>query len=105
MKLIALLVKILILLFFIVLAVFNTHSVPFSWLPGSQITLPLIVLLLAFFVIGALFGVLAMFGRLLTLRNENNRLRSEVKKNARVAREEITPPAVPAASAHPVVKE
>lgn len=98
MKPIALIVKILILLFFIVLAVFNTHSVPFTWLPGSQITLPLIVLLLAFFVIGALFGVLAMFGRLLSLRHENNRLRAEVKKNARVAREEIAAP-VPAAQA------
>lgn len=94
MKLIALIVKILILLFFIILAVFNTHSVPFAWLPGSQVALPLIVLLLVFFVIGALFGVLAMFGRLLGLRHENNRLRAEVKKNARVAREEIAPPAV-----------
>lgn len=98
MKPIYLIIKILILLVFIVLSAINTHSVPFSWLPGSTAELPLIVLLLAFFVVGAAFGVLAMFGRLLSLRHENNRLRSEVKKNARVAREElaVSAPAVPA---------
>ena len=105
MKLIYLIIKILILLVFIVLAAINTHSVPFSWLPGTQAELPLIVLLLGFFIIGALFGVLAMFGRLLGLRHENNRLRAEVKKNARIAREELGTPVAALPAQPEVTKE
>lgn len=95
MKLFSLIIKILLLVVFIVLAAFNTRLVGFSYLPGSEINLPLIVLLLFFFIIGAVFGVFSMFGRLLSLRHENNRLRSEVRKNARIAQEELQAP-VPA---------
>jgi len=84
MKLFSLIIKLLLLAVFIVLAAFNTHIVSFSYLPGSEIRMPLILLLLAFFVIGAVFGVFSMFGRLLALRHENNRLRNELKKNARM---------------------
>ena len=73
MKLFSLIIKLLLLAVFIILAAFNTHIVGFSYLPGSEISLPLILLLLAFFVIGAVFGVFSMFGRLLSLRHENNR--------------------------------
>lgn len=83
MNIIYALIKIVILLAFILLAVTNTQSVVFHYLPGQEINLPLIVLLLVFFTIGAVFGVLAMFGRLLSLRNEVNRLRREVKQNSR----------------------
>ena len=87
MKLFSLIIKLLLLAVFIILAAFNTHIVGFSYLPGSEISLPLILLLLAFFVIGVVFGVFSMFGRLLSLRHENNRLRNEVRKNARIAQE------------------
>jgi len=56
MKLFSLIIKLLLLAVFIILAAFNTHLVSFSYLPGSEISLPLILLLLAFFVIGAVFG-------------------------------------------------
>ncbi len=101
MKLISLIVKLLLLAVFIVLAAFNTKLVGFSYLPGSEINLPLIVLLLAFFIIGAVFGVFSMFGRLLSLRHENNRLRNEVRKNARIAQEQLQTPA-PADAEQPV---
>lgn len=101
MKLFSLIIKLLLLAVFIVLAAFNTHLVNFSYLPGSEISLPLILLLLAFFVIGAVFGVFSMFGRLLSLRHENNRLRNEVRKNARIAQEQLQTPA-PADTAQPV---
>ncbi|OAM34257.1 hypothetical protein A7Q01_05970 [Eikenella sp. NML96-A-049] len=101
MKLFSLIIKLLLLAIFIVLAAFNTHLVSFSYLPGSEISLPLILLLLAFFVIGAVFGVFSMFGRLLSLRHENNRLRNEVRKNARIAQEQLQTPA-PADAAQPV---
>ena len=48
-----------------------------------------------------MFGVFSMFGRLLALRHENNRLRNEVRKNARIAQEQLQTPA-PADAAQPV---
>ena len=93
MKIVYALIKIVILLAFVLLAVSNTHSTAFHYLPGQEISLPLIVLLLGFFVVGAIFGVLAMLGRLLALRNEVNRLRREIRKNGRGAELAATPPA------------
>ena len=97
MKIVYALIKIVILLAFVLLAVSNTHSTAFHYLPGQEISLPLIVLLLGFVVVGTIFGVLAMLGRLLTLRNEVNRLRREIRKNGRGAELE----AVPSAAAAP----
>ena len=85
MKIVYALIKILILLAFVLLAVSNTQSTAFHYLPGQEISLQVIVLLLGFFVGGAIFGVLAMLGRLLALRNEVNRLRREIRKNGRGA--------------------
>ena len=65
MKIVYALIKILILLAFVLLAVSNTQSTAFHYLPGQEISLPLIVLLLGFFVVGAIFGVLAMLVHLL----------------------------------------
>ena len=93
MKIVYAFIKILILLAFVLLAVSNTQSTAFHYLPGQEISLPLIVLLLGFFVVGAIFGVLAMLGRLLALRNEVNRLRREIRKNGRGAELAATPPA------------
>lgn len=93
MKFISLIFKILILIVFLILAINNLQKVPFFYLPAQQIDLPLIALLFGFFVIGAVFGVLAMFGRLLTLRSENNRLRREVEKTARMNAQDLYAPA------------
>ena len=93
MKIVYALIKILILLAFVLLAVSNNQSTAFHYVPGQEISLPLIVLLLGFFVVGAIFGVLAMLGRLLALRNEVNRLRREIRKNGRGAELAATPPA------------
>ncbi|MDO4997619.1 MAG: lipopolysaccharide assembly protein LapA domain-containing protein [Neisseria sp.] len=89
MKFIYLIIKILILLLLLVLAVSNTQSTAFFYLPGQQIDLPLIAILFVAFVVGTIFGILAMFGRLLRLRAENNRLRSEVKKTARLNEQDL----------------
>ncbi|HEZ6477062.1 TPA: DUF1049 domain-containing protein [Neisseria meningitidis] len=82
MKLIYTVIKIIILLLFLLLAVINTDAVTFSYLPGQKFDLPLIVVLFGAFVVGIVFGMFALFGRLLSLRGENGRLRAEVKKNA-----------------------
>ncbi|MDO5059036.1 MAG: lipopolysaccharide assembly protein LapA domain-containing protein [Neisseria sp.] len=89
MKAIYLVIKILILLVFLVLAVSNTQTVQFFYLPGQEIDLPLIAALFGAFVVGAVFGILAMFGRLLRLRAEANRLRAEVKKTARLNEQDL----------------
>jgi hypothetical protein len=91
MKLIYTIIKILILLVFLLLAITNTHTVSFFYLPGQNVNLPLIVVLFGAFIIGIVFGMFALFGRLLTLRSENNRLRAEVKKYAHLSEKDLTP--------------
>ncbi|ASK27712.1 hypothetical protein BG910_08145 [Neisseria chenwenguii] len=83
MKIISLVIKIVILLVFLLLAIANIHMVDFNYLPGQKVNTPLIIVLFGAFVIGVAFGMFALFVRLLGLRAENNRLRAEVKKNAR----------------------
>jgi len=105
MKLIYTIIKILILLVFLLLAITNTHTVSFFYLPGQNINLPLIVVLFSAFIIGIVFGMFALFGRLLSLRSENNRLRAEVKKAARLNNTDIAAPTaapVPAPTHAPV---
>lgn len=91
MKLIYTIIKILILLVFLLLAITNTHTVSFFYLPGQNVNLPLIVVLFGAFIIGIVFGMFALFGRLLSLRSENNRLRAEVKKHAHLSEKDLTP--------------
>lgn len=97
MKIVYLIIKIMILLVFLLLAVSNTQVVSFFYLPGQSVELPLIVVLFGAFVIGILFGIFALFGRLLGLRSEANRLRAEVKKHGRMTEQDIqkATPAVP----------
>ena len=93
LKIISLIIKVVILLVLFILAAMNVQHVNFSYLPGQAQSLPLIVILLGSFIVGAIFGVFAMFGRLLRLRSENNRLRQEVQKTARLTTKDITAPA------------
>ena len=58
MKLIYTIIKVIILLLFLLLAVINTDSVAFHYLPGQKADLPLIVVLFGAFVIGIVFGML-----------------------------------------------
>lgn len=88
MKIIYTLIKLLVFIVLVLLAVTNTQMTTFNYVPGQSVDLPLIVLLLLFFIIGALFGVLAMFGRLLKLRSDVGSLRGKVKKTAALAAKE-----------------
>ncbi|WP_274570999.1 lipopolysaccharide assembly LapA domain-containing protein [Neisseria leonii] len=92
MKVVYLIIKVFILLVFLVLALCNRQVVQFFYLPGQEVSLPLIVVLFGAFVVGALFGLFAMFGRLLRLRSENARLRGEVKKTARLNEQDLAVP-------------
>lgn len=93
LKIISLIIKIFILVLLLILAFINTNKVHFSYLPGQAVDVPLILILFGMFVIGAVFGIFAMFGRLLRLRSENNRLRAEVHRAARLTTQDITAPA------------
>lgn len=86
MKLIYTVVKIIILLFFLLLAVINTDAVTFSYLPGQSVDLPLIVVLFGAFVVGIVCGMFALFVRLLSSRAENGRLRAQIRKDARLTK-------------------
>ncbi|PSJ80062.1 LapA family protein [Neisseria iguanae] len=99
MKIVYLIIKIMILLVFLLLAVSNTQTVSFFYLPGQNVEMPLIVVLFGAFVVGIVFGMFALFGRLLGLRSEANRLRAEVKKHGRMTEQDIqkATPRVPAA--------
>ena len=100
MKLFYLIIKAIVLIFFLILTLINFQRVPFSYLPSQQMELPLIVVMFGMFVVGAIFGMFALFGRLLRLRSENARLRAEVQKSARLATQDIAAP-VQAASDKP----
>ena len=93
MKTVYLIIKIIVLLVFLLLAVSNTQAVQFFYLPGQEVSLPLILVLFGAFLVGAVFGLLALFGCLLSLRNENARLRAEVKKSARLSSHDVAVPA------------
>ena len=92
MKLFYTIIKLVILAILLVFALINTAKVQFFYLPSEFVELPLIVILFGAFVAGALFGLFALFGRLIHLRNENARLRAEVQKNARLATQDIAAP-------------
>lgn len=93
LKWFSLIIKLFILLILLIWAFINTAPVQFFFLPAQSLNLPLIVVLFGMFVVGAVFGVFAMFGRLLRLRAENNRLRAEVQKAARLTTKDIAAPA------------
>lgn len=79
MKLVYTIIKVVILLIFLTLALSNTHSIIFAYLPGQEITLPLIIILFIAFFIGAVLGMMAMLGKWLRLRSEHRRLQKELK--------------------------
>ena len=92
MKTISTIIKFIILAIFVIFALINTTKTTFFFLPNQSVELPLIVILFGAFVAGSIFGVFALFGRLLRLRNENARLRAEVQKNARLTAQDIAAP-------------
>lgn len=85
MKYISLAVKVVILLALLLLAVKNTQTVDFFYSYDGSVHWPLIVLLMLFFVIGTVFGILALLGRLLSLRSQVVRLQRELQKQSKPA--------------------
>jgi putative membrane protein len=99
MRLIFRLVALVLFIIFFDFALKNTDEVVLHFFWGSQARSPIILLLLAFFVVGVAMGVLAMTGTVLRYRRELSRLKKEVehkKSNTDSAarlREQPSPPA------------
>ena len=89
------LVRLLQLIIFLVILVFalkNTDTVALKFFLGWQWQAPLILLLLVFFLAGALLGVLGLLPMLFFLRSELNNLRNrqlQPQTPSRVARNSI----------------
>lgn len=94
MKLIFRLVALLLFVVFFDFALKNTDEVVLHFFWGSQSRSPMILLLLAFFIVGVAMGVLAMMATVLGQRRELVRLRKEAQqqKNEAAARQRELPP-------------
>ncbi len=90
MNLFYILVKLFILVVLLVFAYINIHETTFFYAPNQPIQLPLIVILFGAFVAGSIFGLFTLFGRLIRLRAENSRLRSELEKASHVNTQDIS---------------
>ncbi|MFC5428494.1 lipopolysaccharide assembly protein LapA domain-containing protein [Paraburkholderia denitrificans] len=91
MKLIAWVIRVLVFVLLLVLALSNTQPATLSFLAGYAWQAPLILIGLAFFVVGLLAGLLSALPALFKLRMENGRL----KRDLRTARETPAPVAEP----------
>lgn len=81
MKIITWIIRIIVLLVLLWLALQNNQVVSFSIMDGLQFDLPLIVLLLVFFALGVLLGLLILLPKHLGLKWEARKLRKENEQN------------------------
>ena len=91
MRLIAWVIRVLVFVLLLVLALANTQTATLNFLAGYSWQAPLILIGLAFFVVGLLAGLLSALPGVFRLRMENGRL----KRDLRVARETPTPSVEP----------
>ncbi|SDD99887.1 lipopolysaccharide assembly protein LapA domain-containing protein [Paraburkholderia lycopersici] len=91
MRLIAWVIRVLVFVLLLVLALANTQTATLNFLAGYAWQAPLILIGLAFFVVGLLAGLLSALPGVFRLRMENGRL----KRDLRVARETPVPSAEP----------
>jgi lipopolysaccharide assembly protein A len=83
MKFIVWLIRVLVFVLLLVLALSNTKTATLNFLAGYAWSAPLILIGLAFFVVGLLAGLVSAVPAVFRLRLENGRLKREL----RVARE------------------
>ena len=83
MKFIVWLIRVLVFVLLLVLALANTQTATLNFVAGYAWQAPLILIGLAFFVVGLLAGLLSALPAIFRLRLENGRL----KRDLRAARE------------------
>ncbi|HEV7835255.1 MAG TPA: LapA family protein [Caballeronia sp.] len=79
MKFFVWLIRVLVFVLLLVLALANTQSATLNFLAGYSWQAPLILIGLAFFVVGLLAGLLSSLPSLFRLRMENARLKRELR--------------------------
>lgn len=95
MKLIVWLIRIIVFILLLILALANTQGVTLNFFAGYTWTAPLILIGLAFFVVGLLVGLGSALPAIFRLRFENSRLKRELKivcQTSAVAEERPMPP-------------
>ncbi len=85
MRVVTLAVRLVLFILLLVFAAKNTEPATLHFLFDVALSAPLIVLLFAFFVAGALFGVLALLGTLLKQRRDIARLERNARREEGVA--------------------
>ena len=94
MKLIVWIIRLAVFLFLLFLALANTGEATLNLFLGHAWTAPLIMIGLAFFVVGGIIGVLAMLPSLMRQRLELRRARRELER-ARSDPTAVQPPILP----------
>ncbi|SAL31986.1 membrane protein [Caballeronia sordidicola] len=79
MKFFVWLIRILVFIVLLVLALANTQTATLNFLAGYSWSAPLILIGLAFFVVGLLAGLLSSLPTVFRLRMENARLKRELR--------------------------
>jgi putative membrane protein len=79
MKFFVWLIRVLVFVLLLVLALANTQSATLNFLAGYSWQAPLILIGLAFFVVGLVAGLLSSLPSLFRLRMENARLKRELR--------------------------
>ncbi|KLU27949.1 membrane protein [Caballeronia mineralivorans PML1(12)] len=79
MKFFVWLIRVLVFVLLLVLALLNKQSATLNFLAGYFWQAPLILIALAFFVVGLLAGLLSLLPSLFRLRMENARLKRELR--------------------------
>jgi uncharacterized integral membrane protein len=85
MRVVTLAVRLVLFILLLVFAAKNTEPATLRFLFDVALSAPLIVLLFAFFVAGALFGVLALLGTLFRQRREIARLERDARREGGAA--------------------
>lgn len=84
-------IRLIIFSFLVVFAVQNTDPVVLNFILGQAWQAPLVIVLLAFFVGGAMLGVLSLLGVIYRQRREIARLKRAVDKPQSVISQEPPP--------------
>jgi len=95
MKFFVWLIRILVFVVLLVLALANTQTATLNFLAGYSWDAPLILIGLAFFVVGLLAGLLSSLPTVFRLRMENARLKRELRTARDVPVVPLDPPMPP----------
>jgi uncharacterized integral membrane protein len=84
-------IRAIIFVFLVVFAIQNTDPVSLRLLPGTFWQMPLVIVLLAFFIGGVILGALSLLGVIFRQRREISRLKREAVQKRTSLTSEVQP--------------